>query len=87
MGTSKCSETWLDKMPVLVLRDDGYYAYVEPHFLDYLVEVEEIINFCRDRGPGTLRVDPVRSSQEKPYVGSERRSDTSIKPFKLSLSR
>ena len=60
-------------MLVLVLHNDGYYDYVEHQLLDRLIETEEIVSFCRNRGPVILGFDSVRSSQKKLYVGSERR--------------
>ena len=62
-------------MRILVLHNDGYYDYVEPQCLDHLIKTEEIISFCRNRGPVILGTDSVLSSQKKPYVGSERRID------------
>jgi hypothetical protein len=60
-------------MLVRILRNKGYYDYVKPQMLDRLIETEEIVRFYRASGPVVLGVDPVRSTQNKAYVGDERR--------------
>lgn len=60
-------------MLIRVKRDEGYYDYVKPQLLDRLIKAEKITSFYRSNGLVVLGIDPVRSTAETPYTGSERR--------------
>lgn len=63
-------------MLIKVLHNDGYYDYVKPVYLNYLIKEEKIISFYRKSGVAVLGLHKIRSHNQDDYVGHERRFNT-----------
>lgn len=61
-------------MLIRVFYTKGHYDLVRPEFLDYLIETNKIKYFFRSSGKVVVGVDKVRSKQQKPFAGTERRT-------------
>lgn len=73
-------------MLIRVLHEEGYYDYVKPQFLDYLIAHKKIISFYRKTGVAVLGVHEIRSEHEAAgYIGPERRFNTLLTRPKTNL--
>lgn len=61
-------------MLLRVVYNDGCFDYINPQRLERLINTEEISFFYRQNEIVALGVDRVRSTQDKPYSGPERRN-------------
>jgi len=62
-------------MLLRVVYRDGCFDYVKPQLLERLIQTNKLKYFYRESGVAAPGVDRVRSTQEKPYAGIDRRDD------------